>query len=109
MTEYIKKEDVIEALMPYFMLPIHTKEQFEQAKRIAETIINTIPLEKRLMWIPVKERLPEVGQYVLASVHEDYAEHEIIINIYKEQPYWSNGIITAWRPLPEPYKAGEEE
>ena len=55
-------------------------------------------------WISVNERLPEYGQHVLASVHEDYAEHEIIVNIYKEQPFWNNGIITAWMPLPEPYK-----
>ena len=59
-------------------------------------------------WIPVSERLPEVGQDVLASVHVDYAEHAVIINRYEEQPSWSNGIITAWRSLPEPYKGGDD-
>lgn len=114
MTEYIKKEDAIEALMPYFMLPIHTKKQYEQAKSIATTIIDSIPLENRLGWIPVSEKLPEVGQYVLASVREDYAEHniaehEVIICRCEEQSFWSNGIITAWMPLPEPYEEDEEE
>ena len=60
-------------------------------------------------WIPVSEGLPEVGEYVLASVHDDYADCNIIINKYGEQAFWSNGRITAWRSLPEPYMGGDTE
>lgn len=60
-------------------------------------------------WIPVSERLPEVGEYVLASVHDDYADYNIIINKYEEQAFWSNGRIMAWQSLPAPYKESDRE
>lgn len=60
-------------------------------------------------WIPVSERLPKVGEYVLASVHDHCADFSIIVNKYKEQAFWSEGRITAWQPLPEPYKGGDTE
>lgn len=43
MTEYIKKEDAIEALMCYFIPPIYTGEQVDQAKNIAESIMDGVP------------------------------------------------------------------
>lgn len=114
MSEYIRKEDAIQALMGHFIPQTYCGEEVEQAKNLAESIMDSIPLENRLRWIPVSERLPEVGQYVLASVREDYAEHniaehEVIICRCEEQSFWSNGIITAWQPLPDPYKEREAE
>lgn len=61
-------------------------------------------------WIPVKERLPEVGEYVLGTNRYD----EVLIYHYG----WNNprtrkmffhlcgsaADITAWRPLPDPYR-----
>lgn len=55
-------------------------------------------------WIPVSERLPKVGEYVLASVHDHCADCDVIINKYEEQAFWSEGRITAWQPLPESYR-----
>lgn len=43
MTEYAKREDVIEALMCYFIPPIYTGEQVDQAKNLAESIMNGVP------------------------------------------------------------------
>ncbi len=66
-----------------------------------------VALERKLAereWIPVSERLPEVGEYVLASVHDHCADCDIIINKYEEQAFWSEGRITAWQPLPEIYR-----
>ena len=59
-------------------------------------------------WIPVSERLPELGQYVLCSIADNYANHKIIISQYNCQYYWREGIVEAWMPLPEPYKAESE-
>lgn len=43
MTEYAKREDIIEALMCYFIPPIYTGEQVDQAKNLAESIMNGVP------------------------------------------------------------------
>lgn len=43
MTEYIKKEDAIEAIMCYFIPQVYTGEQVDQAKNIAESIMDGVP------------------------------------------------------------------
>ena len=65
-------------------------------------------------WIPVSERLPEKNVEVLATTEWDevtIAEmysannwfiHEGTTNVDTDE-------ITAWMPLPEPYKEGESE
>ena len=71
-------------------------------------------------WIPVSERLPEEGCGVLATVNGKHnnttfidaleiAEYDSdegwIIEGYLD---WINPDVTAWQPLPEPYKRGED-
>ena len=61
-------------------------------------------------WIPVEERLPEVGQYVLGTTKSV----EVLIFRYgwnsphsKKMFFHLCGAaanIIAWRPLPEPYR-----
>lgn len=61
-------------------------------------------------WIPVGERLPEVGEYVLGTNEYD----EVMIYRYGWNSRHSRkmffhecgaaAIITAWMPLPEPYR-----
>lgn len=61
-------------------------------------------------WIPVDERLPEVGEYVLGTNEYD----EVMIYRYGWNSRHSRkmffhecgaaAIITAWMPLPEPYR-----
>lgn len=61
-------------------------------------------------WIPVSERLPEVGEYVLGTNEYD----EVMIYRYGWNSRHSRkmffhecgaaAIITAWMPLPEPYR-----
>ena len=72
-------------------------------------------------WIPVSERLPEEGYGVLATVNGKHnnttfidaleiAEYDSdegwIIEGYLD---WINPDVTAWMPLPEPYKESEQE
>ena len=72
-------------------------------------------------WIPVSERLPEDGYGVLVTVN---GKHDNIIFldaletaeydgdfgwIVKGHPKWTDPNVTAWQPLPEPYKESEQE
>jgi hypothetical protein len=82
-------------------------------------------------WIPVSERLPEIKQHVLLScygrviygrmISEDgnsgYPVFEICDSVGEKRPIvlettvhseWTTSRITAWMPLPQPYK-GESE
>ena len=70
-------------------------------------IVDAIPAVDIPRWIPVTERLPqESGEYLVTIGSMLYFSW-----FYKDDGVWSfrNADITAWMPLPEPYKGGEEE
>ena len=50
-------------------------------------------------WIPVTERLPEDGQYILAY----YPGFECGCIVQKYRTIGNYGVV-AWMPAPEPYK-----
>lgn len=60
-------------------------------------------------WIPVNERLPEIGDFVLCSIADRYSKHKIIAIVQYNRA--DDGIIEAWMPLPKPYdpQGSEEE
>ena len=72
-------------------------------------------------WIPVTERLPDNGYGVLVTVngkHNDIifidaleiAEYDGDFGwIVEGYPQWTDPDVTAWQPLPEPYKESEQE
>jgi len=84
-------------------------------------------LEQEPKWIPVSERLPEEGTYLVATerivgapridmksfakdlnkVDEfDFPKHKCGWYDYdSEYGYWEDTKVIAWMPLPEPYKA----
>ena len=69
-------------------------------------------------WIPLRERKPEIGEKVLASIVDMRHREKVYVDIAfmyensREGTYWANqtderaGVI-AWKPLPEPYKSKE--
>jgi len=71
-------------------------------------MLPSVSTEKTGRWIPVSERLPEIGQYVLCSlIKANDVKHRVIICEYKREVWWS--YVTAWMPLPQPYNGESEE
>ena len=72
-------------------------------------------------WIPVEERLPEGDEFVLATVSGIYNNitfsSAIQLAGYCEDdgwfiegyPDWDAPEVIAWKPLPKPYKGGQNE
>ena len=59
-------------------------------------------------WIPCSERLPEIGQKVLASTKKTVFT-QVFKGYYSDPKRWAwenNRVkeIEAWRPLPKPWK-----
>lgn len=89
-----------------------------QPQDIARDIANIIENEKdmRVMlqqrWIPVSERLPEVGQWVLCQCRAGIIDVLRLTDddcwYRKSNEIYMSGFVIAWMPLPEPYK-GEQE
>ena len=79
----------------------------EEHRQLAEWLKELKQLREQTRWIPVNERLPEIGQYVLCSlIKAEDVKHRVIICKYERAVWWS--YVTAWMPLPEPYKAESE-
>ena len=61
---------------------------------------------EKLMWINVKDRLPEPWQEVLIyERYKDAPEYIISVTTYRPdiyQPIWN--FVTHWMPIPEPPK-----
>ena len=60
-------------------------------------------------WIPVSERLPEeIGTYMTTV---DYGKYGLATGqryYHGKELGWEDDCVTAWMPLPEPYKAESE-
>ena len=64
-------------------------------------------------WIPVSERLPEDSELVLFSTKTDrvfegryFADNtDRQWYAFRDECFAWNNVVTAWMPLPEPYKA----
>lgn len=86
-----------------------------------------IDLHCRPMWIPVSERLPKVHSKLYNMENSDWVQVTIDISrngnsdVYVCEAYYCftenkwytkrfvTGVVTAWRPLPKPYKAESKE
>ena len=123
---YLRKDMVIDALKEDME---DTKKcyKYYQEKKLIEICYNCMKhaidrlpqyfpesVVEESRWIPVSERLPEHGKYVLISCEGfdapsvgKYEEDDIGGTFYlnEDVPCEDFGIaVEAWRPLPEPYK-----
>lgn len=82
-------------------------------KQLAEWLKELKQLREQIRWIPVSERLPKKGTRVLTCSNDGYIEIQSIESTYgyweNEEGDWSDiDEITAWMPLPRPYKEESE-
>lgn len=63
-------------------------------------------MKQKPNWIPVSEKLPQEGTFVLASYKSDEGE-DVIMTYYNKYGFIPR-LMTAWMPLPEPYKEDKE-
>lgn len=71
-------------------------------------------------WIPVEERLPENDEFVLVTVDGIYNSTTFsyaiqLASYYKDDgwiiegyPDWEDSNVSAWLPLPEPYRQNKQ-
>lgn len=104
------REEAIAILDGFKYNPLLNEQHFE-ALDMAVTALS----ENKGEWIPVSERLPEKNVWVLVTVEQNDNRYQEIMrrNVYTGE--WTDNIdnytdeITAWMPLPEPYKAESED
>lgn len=61
-------------------------------------------------WIPVSERVPDVGKSVLVTVVIPDGQRECYVSewIYNKWSGVCGFEVSAWMPLPEPYRKDDE-
>ena len=117
MAEYWKKEDVLKAISDLRIDTIDPKVDYAfcrfqevTSKYLASVIPVADAIEKlsKPKWIPVTERLPEDGKYVLCFCRANII---CVLRRDKDGDWYENpahvymsSFVTHWMPLPEPPK-----
>jgi hypothetical protein len=84
-------------------------DKFEyEGKTIREWVEDIAEADHVGKWIPVSEKLPEEGEEVLVSCYDTYHKKVIVARYQGELYGFTCGLVPAWMPLPEPYKAESE-
>lgn len=117
MNDLISRQNAIDALKEYEVVE---SDNFTKTDPIImmtvatianciEEIVNLPSVKPEPKWIPVSERLPEEGRYLVTRY--DYVTKSSFIDIlwFKKNTWWNRQItgnfsVVAWMPLPEPYR-----
>lgn len=115
MNVLIEKQAAIDALNRYYS----DKKYITRSRTILSAIcldikctLRDLPAANR--WIPCRERLPELRKWVLCQCRAGIIdvlrlnEEGDWVKLYPNTIYM-NGFVTAWMPLPEPYREEEED
>lgn len=110
--EYLREKKLkVDVSVPYVTAGI--SEEICLAENDAETRLMSLELEKEKdEWTPISERPPEEeGRYLVTDDAGGVRTVQDDEFLYREDgtPLWLySQNVTAWRPLPEPYR-GEQE
>ena len=93
------------------------KKCAEEHRQLAEWLKELKQLREQTRWIPVSEGLPEDREIILFSTKTDcvfvgrYFDDNTNCQWYAfcDEAFAWNNVVTAWMPLPEPYKAERSE
>ena len=105
--------DVIDAVFPVDPMKSEYAQGIACGAALAKTYVEQLPAaQQEPHWIPCSERLPIKAGHYLCS----FEKPNRIDRIHVDLSYWTGGrwygyvadAITAWMPLPEPYKEGQE-
>jgi hypothetical protein len=100
---------------PYSKLKRY-KKCGEEHRQLAEWLKELKQLREQTRWIPVSERLPEDGELILFSTKTDRVfEGRFFVDktdlqwyVFRDKAFAYNNVVTAWLPLPKPYKESED-
>ena len=108
MSDLINRADAIEAVGEW-MQKEYGYLDLNRAERLIDAL-SALP-SADAEWIPCSERLPEKDELVLVTVWNDVtiAWRNIYGGWESAEDMYEKGDVTAWMPLPKPYKGGEEE
>jgi hypothetical protein len=97
-----------ERLLEILNVPIYPHENVDTLEAVADYLLdNGVTFQK---WIPVSERLPEHGKWVLCACRAKIVE---VLKYDSTMEDWDSqlpercymkGFVTHWMPLPEPPK-----
>lgn len=119
MSDLIRRKDAVSRISDLLTLELRAERlptwdevynalaELPSAEPTADVVVKDTNVRSK--WIPVTERLPEYGTFVLVS--DIYMPEPTIAQLlpdksWEDQHYnWSSfECVTAWMPLPEPYR-----
>lgn len=103
----ISREEVYRAIITCGEIDNDLNHLYE----VIENFPSVIPKPKEGEWIPCSEKLPsEFSDDERVLVTTDVDEMGVIIMpIYDVKSWYRKGYITAWMPLPKPWKGADDE
>ena len=111
--------EMINSALDSITLDFNARERLRQRRGEAREILNSIQqlpsAQPEQRWIPCSERLPEKDGRYQVTRHDDVTNTEFIDILWYEDNLWwnrhstGNYAVTAWMPLPEPYRGEGEQ
>jgi hypothetical protein len=98
------REEAIEEIKRWTPILLNSGQCTEKTSEAQDMAISALSENK---WIPVSERLPEMGVRVLCACQANLYD---VLKLTPEGWFYDTrhtymfGFVRAWQPLPEPYK-----
>lgn len=100
MSRYVDLDEIVCAM--YYD---EEREEWHLKKETIESALGHVDSYTVREWIPMSERPPEVGQYVLISTDMNYVATAVFQGDYWQSTFdldWDE--VLAWQPTPKPFK-----